>query len=107
MVPSLGTALALALAVRAFTEPSEKVVFQPPIYPPFINLCKLNGRIPSPSPLIQTGGTYRIDFADLEAKLADPSARLLLLCNPHNPTGRAFTQEELLTSPVFLYQVKS
>ena len=94
-VPSLGTAL--ALAIRAFTEPGENVVFQTPMYPPFANLCKLNGRIPTPSSLVQAGGTYRIDFADLEQKLANPAARLLLLCNPHNPTGRAFTEEELLT----------
>ncbi len=92
--PSVVTGL--GLAVRALTEPGDNVVIQPPIYPPFFSIPRDNGRIPLANPLIPRDGTWRIDFEDLEAKLADPRSTLLLLCSPHNPTGRSFTREELL-----------
>ena len=47
------------------------------------------------NPLIYRNGTYQIDFADLEQKAADPSVKVLLLCNPHNPAGRVWTKQEL------------
>lgn len=47
------------------------------------------------NPLLYTNGTYRIDFAGLERKVADPKVKLLLLCNPHNPAGRAWNRQEL------------
>ena len=92
--PSIGTAL--AVCVRVFTQPGDNVCMLLPTYPPFLGVCRENGRAVAGSVLKKNGGRYEIDFADLEAKLAEPRTKLLLLCNPHNPTGRAFTREELL-----------
>ena len=95
--PTIGTSL--AFAVTSFTQPGDFVVMQTPIYPPFRAAIETNGRRVAANPLLPPGpgedGAYRIDFEDLEKKLAMPRARLLLLCNPHNPTGRCFTREEL------------
>ena len=45
--------------------------------------------------LVLENSRYTMDFADLERRAADPKAKLMLLCNPHNPVGRVFTREEL------------
>ena len=46
-------------------------------------------------PLTYAGGAYAIDWADLDAKLADPQTTLMILCNPHNPTGQIWDKETL------------
>ncbi len=93
-VPCVGAAL--SLAVTCFTKPGDNVLMQTPIYPPFTAVTKYNGRNPLNNPLIKNkDGNYSIDFEDLEKKLAQPRTKLFLLCNPHNPSGRAFTKEEL------------
>ncbi|MDO5531479.1 MalY/PatB family protein [Sutterella sp.] len=85
----------LAVAIRAFTKPGGKVLMQVPIYPPFTQLTKANGRIASMNPLKLVNGRYEIDFADFEKRASDPECSLFLLCSPHNPTGRVFSREEL------------
>lgn len=87
--------ISLVLCVQCFTEPGEEVLFFTPSYPPFFNVPQNNGRKTIHSPLVNREGRYEIDFADFEEKASRPSARLLFLCNPHNPTGRVFTREEL------------
>lgn len=84
----------LYLAVLACSNPGDEVLIQTPIYPPFISAVKDTGRVPRYNPLIVEGGRYAIDFAQLEA-LISPATRLLLLCHPHNPTGRVFGRDEL------------
>jgi cystathionine beta-lyase len=69
------------------------VVIQPPVYPPFASSVRANGRTLIENPIVETPDGYRIDFDDLDRKLA--GARLLLFCNPHNPTGRVLTRDEL------------
>ncbi len=92
--PTVGTAL--AFAVTTFTQPGDFVVIQTPIYPPFRAAIETNGRRVAANPLrCDATGAYSIDFENLEKQLAMPRTRLLLLCNPHNPTGRCFTKEEL------------
>lgn len=91
--PSIGTAL--AVCIRAFTLPGDSVCMLLPTYPPFLNLCGLNGRTVAGSVLHEKNGHYTIDFDNLENTLAHPRTKLLLLCNPHNPTGRAFSLQEL------------
>ena len=86
----------IGLAIRALTAPGDNVVIQPPVYPPFAGVTRNNGRVPLGNPLVRRDGAWHIDFDDLEAKLADPRSTLFLLCNPHNPTGRRFSREELL-----------
>jgi cystathionine beta-lyase len=92
-IPSVVTSI--ALVIRALTAPRESVLIQPPVYPPFAVVTQDNGRVPVGNPLLRRDGTWNIDFDDLEDKLASPRTTLLLLCNPHNPTGRCFTREEL------------
>ncbi len=82
-------------AVRAFSNPGDKVVVQTPCYSPFRALVNNNGRIMLENRLVLNNGRYEIDFRLLEKQLSDPRTRILLLCNPHNPTGRVFTKDEL------------
>ena len=83
--------------IRAFAYPGDKVVIQPPVYPPFHAITKNNGCQLLTNPLIQNEkGKYQIDFEDLENKLKDPRTKLFFMSNPHNPTMRAFTREELI-----------
>lgn len=90
-----GIVQALGIAVRAFTEPGDRVLIMTPVYHPFYGAVKDNGRELIESPLIERCGRYEINFEDLEAKAADPSVRLMLLCSPHNPIGRVWTRGEL------------
>ena len=85
----------LAIAIRAFTQPGGKVLMQTPIYPPFTELTKANGRVCSMNPLKFVNGRYEVDFEDFERRAADPDCSLFLLCSPHNPTGRVFSADEL------------
>jgi cystathionine beta-lyase len=71
------------------------VVLQTPIYPPFLAAVQRSGRRVVESSLVRGAHRWEIDFEHLRAAI-DPETRLLLLCNPHNPTGRVFEREELL-----------
>ena len=79
----------------ALTEPGDKVIVQTPAYNCFYSSIRNDGCELSANNLVYRDGRYTIDFDDLEAKAADPKAKLLLLCNPHNPVGRVWTPEEL------------
>ncbi len=83
----------IVYALRAFTEPEDRIVIQPPVYHPFARQIRLNDRVVVNNPLRETNGHYEIDFEDLDRKLA--GAKVLLMSSPHNPTGRVFTREEL------------
>ncbi len=89
-----GVVPGIVLALRAFTQPGDGVVIQPPVYHPFARQTRLNGRTVIDNPLRLAGDRYEIDFEDLDRKLA--GARVFLMCNPHNPTGRVFSKEELI-----------
>jgi cystathionine beta-lyase len=85
----------LNVAIQAFTAPGEKVIVQPPVYPPFFKSVERNGREVLSNPLKRTEtGDYTFDFDDLLAKI-DAKTKLLLLCSPHNPVGRVWREEEL------------
>lgn len=90
-----GVVQALGIAVRAFTEPGDSVLIMTPVYHPFYGAVEDNGRKLETSALIENGGRYEIDFDDLEAKAANPLVKLMLLCSPHNPVGRVWTEDEL------------
>ena len=66
-----------------------------PVYNCFFSSIRNNGCIPAYNPLIYTGDRYEIDFDGLEAAASDPKAKIMLLCNPHNPGGRVWTSGEL------------
>jgi len=85
----------MAMAINTFTNVGDGLIVQPPVFFDFYDIAAENGRKIIPNPLIETDGHYTMDFADLSAKAADPSAKVLLLCNPHNPVGRVWTAGEL------------
>ena len=90
-----GVVPALSMLVRTFIAPGEKVLIQPPVYPPFYSVVQNNGGEVVTNPLIYEGGRYRMDFEHLEQVAQDPSVRMAILCSPHNPIGRVWTAEEL------------
>ena len=90
-----GVIAGVICAVRALSRPGDGIVIQSPCYPPFADLAAHNGRRLLRNQLILRDGHYEIDFEDFEKKASDPRTRLFILCNPHNPTGRVFTREEL------------
>ncbi len=86
---------ALSATIKALTEPGDKVLMQTPVYNCFFSAIRNNGCEIADNRLIYENNTYRIDFEDLERKASDDKVKLMLLCNPHNPAGRVWTQEEL------------
>ncbi|MGN1021157.1 MAG: MalY/PatB family protein [Aristaeellaceae bacterium] len=95
LVKTPGVVFALAMAVRALTRPGDAVVIQPPVYYPFCEVIRDNGRIVAENPLRLGDGRYAMDFGQLEEVIAATGARVLLLCSPHNPVGRVWTRDEL------------
>ena len=91
---SPGVVTALNLLVETFTEPGDKVIVQPPVYFPFFWAVERNGRKLVHNQLIEKNNQYFIDFEDLEEK-ARAGAKMLILCSPHNPVGRAWKRNEL------------
>lgn len=90
-----GVVAALNFAVQGFTNPGDKVIVQPPVYYPFYRSIESNGRHVLYNPLKLTNNRYEMDFDDLEEKVQDPRAKMIILCNPHNPIGRVWTRDEL------------
>ena len=95
LIFSTGVVASISSLVRKLTTPNENVLIQTPVYNIFFNSILNNGCRVLESPLRRDGEEWRIDFADLEAKLADPQTTLMILCNPHNPVGRVWSREEL------------
>ena len=90
-----GVIPAVDFAIRAFTVPRDKVIVQTPVYYPFFQAIESNEREVLENPLILKDGRYEMDFEDLEKKVKDSKARMLILCSPHNPVGRVWTRDEL------------
>lgn len=95
MLYTTGVVPALSVIIKAMTNPGDKVIIQTPAYNCFFSSVRNNGCTIEENPLIYENNTYRMDFDALERSCAD-GAKLLLLCNPHNPGGRVWTREELL-----------
>lgn len=100
VLPSLMTAL--AYTIMAHTQPGDGILIQSPVYPPFHNSVKEQRRKLLVNSLVNDDGYYRIDFEDFEAKARE--ARLFILCNPHNPVGRVFTEDELRSMADICYK---
>ena len=96
IVNTPGVVSSLGAAVLALTDPGDKIVIQPPVYPPFFSCVTRNGRQVVENPLRERGGRWEMDLADLESKLGS-DVKMFVLCSPHNPVGRAWTRDELLT----------
>ena len=81
-------------AVQTFTQPGDGVIIQPPVYKPFFQAIEHNGRMIKENPLQLVNNHYQMDLEHLE-NLIDDRTRMLILCSPHNPVGRVWTEEEL------------
>lgn len=95
LVKTPGVVFAIAAAVRAFTEEGDAVLLQQPVYYPFGETIRENGRVLVNSPLKLTEGHYEIDFEDFEKQIIEKKVKLFLLCSPHNPVGRVWEEWEL------------
>jgi cystathionine beta-lyase len=82
------------LASLACASEGDEVILQTPLYPPFAMAVKDTRRVSVNNPLLWNGSAWEIDFDNLES-LVTPATRLLMICNPHNPTGRVFTRQEV------------
>ena len=91
---SPGIVPAVNMAVLAFTRQRDKIIVQPPVYFPFFGAVKDHKRKLVYNPLIMKDGRYEMDFENLE-QLCREGARMLIISNPHNPAGNAWTADEL------------
>lgn len=92
-----GVVPAVSAVIKALTLPGDQVIVQGPVYNCFFSSIRNNGCETVSNSLIYNKEElhYEIDFDDLERKLAHERARVMLLCNPHNPGGRVWTRDEL------------
>ena len=91
-----GVVPALSFIIKAFTQPGDKIVVQPPVYYPFFRVIENNGCHVVNNPLKLSNKKYFMDYDDLERKIDDSRVKLLILCSPHNPVGRVWQKEELI-----------
>ncbi len=95
IIPSTGVVSEIANVVRCFSKKGDKVIIQTPVYDPFGKVIEAAGRVVVKNELLGSAASgYTMDFEDLEAKLREGAA-MLILCSPHNPVGRVWTPEEV------------
>jgi cystathionine beta-lyase len=94
ILSSPGVVDSLREALKIFTQPGDGVVVQPPVYGPFYHVTEQVGCKILRNRLIETGDGWKMDFEDLERHFA-AGAKVMMLCSPHNPTGRIWTRDEL------------
>lgn len=92
---SPGVVPALAFLINVLTEEGDGVIIQRPVYYPFTNKILANKRVVANNALVRSGNSYVMDYEDLERKFADEKNKGMILCSPHNPVGRVWTEEEL------------
>ena len=95
IVPVSGVVFAVSTAVRVMSQPGDGVLVQTPVYYPFFDAIRQNGRKLVTSELRYENGRYSVDFEDLERKIREENVKLLILCSPHNPICRVWSREEL------------
>lgn len=86
--------LGLFFSLQAVSEKGDEIIIQTPVYGPFYKVVNESGRVLVESPLKNQNGYYTMDFEDLERKITKKT-KALLLCNPHNPSGRVWKEQEL------------
>lgn len=94
ILPAPGIVAGLSLIVNAFTQPGDRIIVQPPVYHPFYHVIQNQERLVAPNPLKIENDNYVMDFDHLELLLKE-GAKMLILCSPHNPVGRCWSEEEL------------
>lgn len=96
LVYAKGVIPALFSLIGQICQPDEKVLIVTPSYAFFKHATDANGLELVCSELMEVNGVYQMNMVDIEKKVSDDKCSLAILCNPHNPTGRAWTEEELL-----------
>ncbi|HHU21336.1 MAG TPA: pyridoxal phosphate-dependent aminotransferase [Acholeplasma sp.] len=84
----------IALLINLYTKEGDKIVINPPVYPPFFSLTEGNNRELALNHLINDNEYYSLDFEDLENKFKE-GAKMYILCNPHNPVGKIYSKAEI------------
>jgi cystathionine beta-lyase len=95
IIYTTGVVPAVSAIIRGLTLPGDKVLIQTPVYNCFFSSIRNQGCIVEESHLVYENNTYTVDWEDFERKCSDSRVRIFLLCNPHNPAGRVWTEEEL------------
>lgn len=90
-----GVVTGIFWCINMLTNKKDGVIINMPVYYPFHNAIKDLDRILVYSQLINSNGKYSIDFEDFEKKIVENNVKLYILCSPHNPVGRVWTEEEL------------
>lgn len=91
---SPGVVTGLSILILALSRPGDSVLVQPPVYYPFFEVIEGNGRKVVNNPLILKEARYEMDFEDLERRSGD-DIKLMILCNPANPVGRVWNEEDI------------
>lgn len=95
IIPVASVLGGVAMAIQGLTEKGDKILISTPGYHAFFNAIHNNERILVPSPMIRKDDLYYMDFDRMEKQIEEENIKMFLLCSPHNPTGRIWTQEEL------------
>jgi cysteine-S-conjugate beta-lyase len=95
ILPATGVMPGITAVIRSCLKPGQRVIVQPPVYNRFFEAVQNCGCTVVENSLLNLDEGYSIDFDDLEIKASDPETKMLLLCNPHNPVGRSWREEEL------------
>jgi len=93
VIYTTGVVPAISAALKAMTLPGEKVLVLTPVYNCFFSSIQNNGCVADECELVRSGDTYTIDFDAFEQHCTDPKTTVFLLCNPHNPACRVWTEE--------------
>ncbi len=96
IMPVPGVVPAVSCVIKALTQPGDKVMLLTPAYNCFFSSIRNNGCVAAACPLVPVGDSYVVDYEALERCAADDSVTLCLLCNPHNPVGRVWREDELV-----------
>jgi cystathionine beta-lyase len=102
---SPGIVPALNMLILEFTSPGDRVLVQPPVYFPFFSAVTNHQRELVYNQLVEKDGLYTIDFDQLEQAFKR-GVKMFFLCNPHNPTGRVWTEQELKQLAALVVQYK-
>jgi len=97
MVKSPGVVFAFSVAIQGLTSSGDAIIIQKPLYPPIGNAIKANNRIIVDNPLVYENGRFTTNYEDFEQKIIENNVKMFILCNPHNPVGRVWSKDELLT----------
>lgn len=90
-----GVVQSLSMLLQFLTEPGDSVMIQEPVYHPFRHVVENNGRQVVANQLVDFGTEYKMDLEKMEEQMVANDVKVLMLCNPHNPVARVWTEQEL------------